>query len=242
MKQNLLKKKTKGTSGRGARDLTTRVRTARRRSISSTRWLQRQLNDPYVTAAKREGYVSRAAFKLVELDERFHLLRPRMRVLDLGAAPGGWSQVAARKLGGHGKVVGVDLLEFGPIPGVECHRLDVEAPDSEAQMMEWLGGTADAVLSDMAPSTTGHKATDQLRVAALAELAYDVARAVLAPNGIFVVKLFQGGAHGDLLASLKRDFDQVRHAKPPASRKDSSELYLVAQGFRGTPPTDDGTP
>jgi len=226
--------KSKGSSGRGARELSERVRTARGRSASSTRWLQRQLNDPYVAAAKREGYLSRAAFKLVELDERFGLLKRNMRVLDLGAAPGGWSQVAAQRLGQGGKVVAVDILPFGPVPDVDCHQLDVETPDSEDRIKEWLGGEADLVLSDMAPSTTGHKSTDQIRVLALAEIAYEVARATLAPGGGFVVKLFQGGAVGELLAELKRDFEQVRHAKPPASRKDSSELYLVAQGFRGT--------
>lgn len=224
----------KGSSGRGARDLTERVRSARGRSNSSTRWLQRQLNDPYVAAAKREGYLSRAAFKLAELDDRFGLLKRNMRILDLGAAPGGWSQVAAKRLAGTGKVVAVDILPFGPIPDVECHVLDVETPESEDRMKEWLGGPADLVLSDMAPSTTGHKATDQIRILTLAEIAYEVARATLAPGGGFVVKLFQGGAVGELLAELKRDFAQVRHAKPPASRKDSSELYLIAQGFRGT--------
>lgn len=224
----------KGSSGRGARDLTERVRSARGRSNSSTRWLQRQLNDPYVAAAKREGYLSRAAFKLAELDDRFGLLKRNMRILDLGAAPGGWSQVAAKRLAGTGKVVAVDILPFGPIPDVECHVLDVETPESEDRMKEWLGGPADLVLSDMAPSTTGHKATDQIRILTLAEIAYEVARATLAPGGGFVVKLFQGGAVGELLAELKRDFARVRHAKPPASRKDSSELYLIAQGFRGT--------
>lgn len=225
----------KGTSGRGSRELTTRVKTARRRSNSSTRWLQRQLNDPYVAAAKRDGYMSRAAYKLLELDERFALLKRGQRVLDLGAAPGGWCQVAAAKVGPAGTVVGVDLLEFGPIPAVACHVLDVETPDSEAAMAEWLGGKADIVLSDMAPSATGHQTTDQIRIVALAEVAYEVAKALLAPGGTFVVKLFQGGAVGEFLAILKQDFASVKHAKPPASRKDSAELYLVAQGFRGTP-------
>lgn len=225
---------TRGPSGRGDRGLTERVRTARRRSNSSTRWLERQLNDPYVAAAKRDGYLSRAAYKLIELDERFKFLKRGGRVLDLGAAPGGWSQVTSQRLGGHGTIVAIDILPFGPIPGVDCHQLDVETPDSEAQMLQWLGGKADLVLSDMAPSTTGHKATDQIRILALAEVAYEVARATLAPGGGFVVKLFQGGAVGELLAELKRDFEQVRHAKPPASRADSSELYLVAQGYRGT--------
>ena len=230
----------KGTSGRGSRELTTRVKTARRRSNSSTRWLQRQLNDPYVAAAKRDGYASRAAYKLLGLDDKFGLIKPGMRVLDLGAAPGGWCQVALQRMKGRGTVVGVDLLEFGPIPGVSCHVLDVETPDSEKQMLEWLGGPADVVLSDMAPSTTGHQTTDQIRIVALAEVAYDVAQSMLAPGGAFVVKLFQGGAVGEFLATLKRDFAQVRHAKPPASRKYSSELYLVAQGFRGPPRSLEG--
>lgn len=233
--------KAKGPSGRGQRELTTRVKTARRRSSSSTRWLQRQLNDPYVAAAKRDGYASRAAYKLLELDEKFGLLKPGMRVLDLGAAPGGWCQVAAQKLKGRGAIVGVDLLEFGPIPGASCYVLDVETPESEVQMREWLGGPADIVLSDMAPSTTGHQTTDQIRIVALAEVAFEVAQTMLVPGGAFIVKLFQGGAVGELLATLKKDFAQVRHAKPPASRADSSELYLIAQGFRGTlrSPDDD---
>jgi 23S rRNA (uridine2552-2'-O)-methyltransferase len=224
----------KGSSGRGARELTTRVKTARRRSNSSTRWLQRQLNDPYVAAARREGYLSRAAYKLSGLDDRFKFLKKGHRILDLGAAPGGWCQVAVEKLGPSGTIVGVDLLEFGPISGANCYVLDVETPDSERQIEEWLGGKADVVLSDMAPSTTGHQATDQMRVVALAEVAYEVAQRVLAPDGVFIVKLFQGGAVGEFLAMLKKDFALVRHAKPPASRKDSSELFLVATGYRGT--------
>jgi 23S rRNA (uridine2552-2'-O)-methyltransferase len=226
---------TRGPSGRGSRDLTEKVRTARRRSNSSTRWLERQLNDPYVAAAKRDGYLSRAAYKLIQLDERFKLLKRNMRVLDLGAAPGGWSQVIAQRLeGSNGTVVGVDILPFGPIPDVDCHVLDVETPNSEVMIKEWLGGLADLVLSDMAPSTTGHQSTDQIRILALAEVAYEVAQTTLAPGGGFVVKLFQGGAVGEFLAVLKKDFATVRHAKPEASRKDSSELYLVAQGYRGT--------
>ncbi len=228
----------KGSSGRGARELTTRVKTARRRSNSSTRWLQRQLNDPYVAAAKRDGYLSRAAYKLQGLDERFKFMKKGQRILDLGAAPGGWCQVAAEKLGPGGTIVGVDLLEFGPVAGADCHVLDVETPDSEEKIKEWLGGKADVVLSDMAPSTTGHQSTDQIRVVALAEVAYEVAQSVLAPNGVFIVKLFQGAAVGEFLAMLKKDFANVRHAKPPASRKDSSELFLVATGYRGTPRTE----
>ncbi len=233
---------TRGTSGRGSRDLTERVRTARRRSNSSTRWLERQLNDPYVAAAKRDGYLSRAAYKLIQLDERFKLLKRNMRVLDLGAAPGGWCQVAVERLqAANSTIVGVDILPFGPIPGADCHVLDVETPDSEVQMKQWLGGPADLVLSDMAPSTTGHQTTDQIRILALAEVAYEVAQATLAPGGGFVVKLFQGGAVGEFLAVLKKDFATVRHAKPEASRKDSSELYLVAQGYRGTVRDEDET-
>jgi len=233
---------TKGPSGRGSRDLTEKVRTARRRTISSTRWLERQLNDPYVVAAKRDGYFSRAAYKLIQLDERFKLLKRNMRVLDLGAAPGGWSQVAVQRIGGgNTKIVGIDILPYGPIPGAECHVLDVETPESETIMKGWLGGSADLVLSDMAPSTTGHQSTDQIRILALAEVAYEVAQATLAPGGGFVVKLFQGGAVGELLAVLKKDFATVRHAKPEASRKDSSELYLVALGYRGTLRDDDET-
>lgn len=215
--------------------MSVRVRTARKRSNSSARWLERQLNDPYVAEAKRQGWRSRAAFKLIELDDRFRLLGPGKRVLDLGAAPGGWTQVAVARCGGKGRVVGVDILPMDAIDGAELLQLDATAIDAEAAIAAALGGPADIVLSDMAPSTVGHAATDKIRILGMAEAAYDLARNHLAPGGAFVCKLFQGGAHAELLNMLKRDFAQVRHAKPPASRKDSSEIYLVATGFRGEP-------
>jgi 23S rRNA (uridine2552-2'-O)-methyltransferase len=217
------------------RDMAVRVKTAKQRSPSSTAWLRRQLNDPYVAEAKRQGYRSRAAFKLIELDDRFHILKRGARVVDLGAAPGGWSQVAAERVGaaaGKGAVVALDILAMEPVPGVvvlERDFLDAQAP---AAIEAASGGPADVVLSDMAQPATGHAATDHLRIVALAEAAYDFARAVLAPGGSFVAKVFQGGAEGDLLAALKRDFTTVRHAKPPASRAESAEVYVVAQGFR----------
>ncbi len=216
----------------GPRGLHTRVRTSKGRSTASQRWLARQLNDPYVKAAQAAGWRSRAAFKLLELDERFHLLKPGQRVVDLGAAPGGWSQVAARAIGPRGRLVALDLLPMDPIAGAVVLQGDFEDAASEAGVREALGGPADLVLSDMAPNTTGHAATDNLRIAALAELALDFAEAVLAPGGGFVAKLFQGGAERELLTRLKARFATVRHAKPPASRKDSSELYVVATGFR----------
>lgn len=226
-----------GRRGRsaGGRALATRVKTARRRSASSTRWLERQLNDPYVAEAKRRGLPSRAAFKLIELDDRFRLIAKGAAVLDLGAAPGGWSMVAAERAGPAGIVVAVDLKAFPVAPPVIMLELDAEAPDAVEQIRAALGRPADVVLSDMAPSTIGHARTDRLRIVALAEAALDLARHVLAPGGAFVVKLFEGGAHGELLAELKRAFEQVRHVKPPASRADSSELYLVATGFRPAP-------
>ncbi len=217
----------------GSRRPSVRVRSARSRSASSTRWLQRQLNDPYVAEAKRHGYRSRAAFKLIELDDRFRLLGRGKRVLDLGAAPGGWTQVAAARVGSGGTVVAADLLPMDPVAGATVLQLDVTAEDAPARLREALGGPADLVLSDMAPATIGHTRTDQVRIAALAEIAYDTAKRLLAPGGAFVTKLFQGGAHAELLTALKRDFAQVRHAKPPASRKESTEIYLVATGFRG---------
>ncbi len=228
--------------GDGGRMLATRVRTARGRPNGSTRWLQRQLNDPYVQKAQAEGYRSRAAYKLIELDDRFHFLRPGARVVDLGAAPGGWTQVAVQRClegggggkSGLGRIVGVDIQAIDPIGGAELLLLDIYAEDAIRQIRDALGSDqADVVLSDMAPSTTGHKRTDQLRIGGLAEAAYDVARQLLAPDGAFAVKVFQGGAPGTLLDALKRDFTAVRHAKPPASRSDSSEMYLVATGFHG---------
>lgn len=220
-------------SGRGARDLSERVRTAKGRKVSSKLWLERQLNDPYVAAARREGYRSRAAFKLLELDERFKLLRRGQRVVDLGAAPGGWLQVAAEKLGPGGRIVGIDLLEIEPLPGVELLQGDFLDEDAPARLKAALGGPADLVLSDMAANTIGHGPTDKLRTLALAEAAAAFACEVLAPGGAFLCKVLQGGIESTLLAELRRRFRQVRHVKPPASRSGSSELYLLAQGFRG---------
>lgn len=226
-----------GGSGReGGRSLKVRVKTAGKRTMSSKLWLERQLNDPYVAAAKREGWRSRAVYKLIELDERFHLLKPGQKIVDLGAAPGGWSQYAAKKVNsvtGKGKVVGIDLLDIEPIAGVEFTVMDFLEPDAPDRLKAMLGGEADAVLSDMAANTTGHKKTDHLRIVHLAELAAEFAREVLAPGGFFVAKVFQGGAEGELLTMLKRDFAVVRHVKPKASRADSAELYVLATGFRG---------
>ena len=222
--------------GAESRKAAVRVKTARKRSLSSTLWLERQLNDPYVAEAGRLGYRSRAAFKLLQLDERFHLLRPGMRLVDLGAAPGGWTQVAVERIRPEttaGRVVGLDILEMAPLPGAELLQADFLDEKAPEQLRAVLGGPADLVLSDMAAPTTGHAATDHLRITALAETAYALAAEVLSPGGAFVCKLFQGGAERDLLQRLKRDFAQVRHAKPPASRADSSETYLVATGFRG---------
>lgn len=213
----------------GGRGLAVGVRTAGKRSVSSTRWLARQLNDPYVAAAKRAGWRSRAAFKLLELDARFHLLRRGQRVLDLGAAPGGWSQVAVRA---GAQVVGLDLLPIEPLDGAQFVQGDMDDPAMPDHLAALLGGKADLVLSDMAPNTTGHNATDHLRIVALAENAAAFAVEVLAPGGGFVCKVFQGGAEAALLTMLKQRFATVRHAKPPASRKESAELYVVAQGFR----------
>jgi len=196
--------------------------------------LQRQLNDPYVTEAKRLGYRSRAAFKLRELDDRFRFLGRGRRVVDLGAAPGGWTQIAAERVGKSGQpVIAVDISPMDPVAGAVSFELDVYAADAVDRIREALGGPADVVLSDMAPATVGHTKTDQLRIVALADAAYDLAEQLLAPGGAFVVKLFQGGAHADLLDRLKKEFEKVRHAKPNASRKESSEIYLVATGFRG---------
>ncbi|HYZ34002.1 MAG TPA: RlmE family RNA methyltransferase [Crenalkalicoccus sp.] len=209
------------------------MRTAQGRSAASQRWLERQLNDPYVRAAREQGLRSRAAFKLDELDQRFRLLRPGARVVDLGAAPGGWTQVAARRVGERGRVVALDLLPMDPVPGATVLQGDFQDAAAEAAVIAALDGPADLVLSDMAPNTTGHAATDHLRIMALAELALDFALRVLAPGGAFVAKVFQGGSERALLEILKRRFAVVRHAKPPASRKDSAELYVVATGFRG---------
>jgi len=210
-----------------------KVRGMRRRKASSTQWLSRQLNDPYVAEARRLGYRSRAAFKLIELDERFRLLRPGRRVVDLGCAPGGWTQVAVARVGRHGLVVGIDVVETAALPGAALLSADIRDPGTPAALTAELGGLADIVLSDMAPPATGHAATDHLRIVALAEDAFTVASQILKPGGAFVVKVFQGGAEGTLLAALKHDFVELRHAKPPASRSESAETYVVATGFRG---------
>ena len=219
-------------SSRGARSLRVKVR---KKGIkdSSTRWLERQLNDPYVAEAKASGYRSRAAFKLIELDDKFHFLKAGARVLDLGAAPGGWSQVARARIGAKGRVVAADINEIEPIAGVEFMQLDAASAEAPAAIREALNGPADVVLSDMASPTTGHRATDHLRTLALFEAALETAEDVLKEGGVFVGKVFQGGATPELLAKLKKSFRDVRHVKPPASRAQSVELYLVALGFRG---------
>lgn len=222
--------------GPDGRPLKVRVKTARGRTTSSQKWLQRQLNDPYVVRAKREGWRSRAAFKLIEMDDKAHILRRGMRVVDLGAAPGGWSQVAAQRIGleeGKGKIVAIDLLEMDPVPGVTFAQMDFLDEDAPRRLMDMLEGQADLVMSDMAANATGHRATDHLKIVALVELAAEFARDVLAPGGAFVAKVLQGGTEGSLLANLKRDFAQVKHLKPAASRSDSAELYVLATGFRG---------
>jgi 23S rRNA (uridine2552-2'-O)-methyltransferase len=206
----------------------------RKRTPASARWLERQLNDPYVAQARREGFRSRAAYKLIEIDDKYKLMKPGQRIIDLGAAPGGWSQVAAARVGeGRGRVIAIDLLEMDPIEGAEFRQMDFHDPEAPRLLREWLGGLADGVLSDMAANATGHRKTDQLRIIGLVELAADFASEVLAPGGFFLAKVLQGGAEGELLARLKREFATVRHVKPKASRADSAELYLLATGFRG---------
>jgi 23S rRNA (uridine2552-2'-O)-methyltransferase len=222
-------------SGSASQGLKTRVKTARKRSLASTLWLERQLNDPYVARAKAEGYRSRAAFKLLEIDARYHILKRGQKVVDLGAAPGGWSQVAAAKVGagdGTGKVFGIDLLPIDPIPGVDFRQLDFLVPAAPQILTEWLGGPADVVLSDMAANATGHRKTDHLRIVGLVESAAAFAAEILAPGGTFLAKVLQGGTETSLLADLKRQFAEVKHVKPRASRADSSELYVLAMGFR----------
>lgn len=231
---------TKNTSGRGQRDLKTRVKTAKGRKLSSTLWLARQLNDPYVARAKREGYRGRAAFKLLEIDEKYSFLKPGMRVVDLGCAPGGWMQVAVPRVnalgegrGAKGFVLGIDLQEVEPLPGASLMQLDFLDEGADAAVKAALGGSADLVMSDMAASASGHRATDHLRIIALCEAAAYFARDVLTPGGTFLAKVLQGGAENELLAILKQDFEKVFHMKPPASRKDSAEMYVIATGFRG---------
>jgi 23S rRNA (uridine2552-2'-O)-methyltransferase len=218
-----------------------RLKDQKKRSASSHAWLTRQISDPYVERAKREGFRSRAAFKLAEIDDRYKVLKPGGRVIDLGAAPGGWSEIATRRVGDNGRVIALDILEMTPIAGVEFLQLDFLDPSAPERLAAMLGSsaagkaqaTADVVLSDMAANATGHRQTDHLRIVALAEAAADFARQVLAPGGAFLCKVLQGGTEAALLSELKRDFSSVKHVKPPASRSDSAELYLLAQGFRG---------
>jgi len=231
----------KNTSGRGQRDLKVKVKTARGRKLSSTRWLQRQLNDPYVKRAQAEGYRGRAAFKIMEIDDRYRFLVPGARVVDLGCAPGGWMQVAVPRINALGekpgkavgRILGVDLQEVEPLAGAEVHQLDFMADDADETVKGWLGGPADVVLSDMAAASSGHKQTDHLRIMALCEAAAYFAFDVLEPGGTFVAKVLAGGAEGDLQKVLKQRFKKVSHFKPPASRSDSSEKFVVAQGYRG---------
>jgi 23S rRNA (uridine2552-2'-O)-methyltransferase len=222
--------------GGGRRSLTVKVKTAKKRSTASTRWLQRQLNDPYVAEAKRQGYRSRATFKLAEIDDRYKILRPGLKVADLGAAPGGWSQIAAERvksLGGTGRVVAVDVTEIEPLPGVVNLTLDVTEEGARERIIAALGGKADIVLSDMASPATGHRATDHIRVVALVETALEMAEDLLAPGGSFLAKVFQGGAGQELVARMKLSFVKVHHVKPKASRAESPEVYVLATGFRG---------
>ncbi len=224
----------KDTTGR----LHVTVKSGGKRKLSSKLWLERQLNDPYVAQARREGLRSRAAYKLIEIDDKYHFLKPGMSVVDLGAAPGGWSQIAAKRVGaadGRGKVVAIDLLEMPEIPGVSFAQLDFLKEDAPDRLLKVIGGRADVVLSDMAANTTGHRKTDQLRILGLVEGAAAFASDVLNPGGTFVAKVFQSGADAELLAQLKRDFASVRHVKPASSRQDSSERYVLAMGFRGRP-------
>jgi 23S rRNA (uridine2552-2'-O)-methyltransferase len=215
----------------GARTVSVSLRTARGRTTAQQHWLQRQLNDPYVVAAQQQGWRSRAAFKLIELDDRFGLIRAGTRVLDLGAAPGGWCQVAIKR--GAKQVVGLDLLPIDTVPGATLIVGDFTEESMPGRLMAALGGKVDLVLSDMAPNTTGHTATDHIRIVDLAVQALDFARQVLAPGGAFVAKVLQGGSEKEMMDSMRRDFAVVKHAKPPASRRESSELYVVATGFRG---------
>jgi 23S rRNA (uridine2552-2'-O)-methyltransferase len=224
----------KDTTGR----LHVTVKTGGKRKLSSKLWLERQLNDPYVAQAKREGYRSRAAYKLIEIDDKYHLLRSGMSVVDLGAAPGGWSQIAAQRVGaasGKGRVVAIDLLEMPEIAGVTFAQLDFLENDAPDRLVAMMDGRADVLMSDMAANTTGHRKTDQLRMVGLVEAAALFASEILKPGGAFLAKTFQSGADAELLTQLKRDFTSVRHVKPAASRQDSSERYLLATGFRGEP-------
>jgi 23S rRNA (uridine2552-2'-O)-methyltransferase len=224
-------------SGRSAR---AHVRPVKAKTDSSRRWLERQLNDPYVAAARKQGYRSRAAFKLAEIDDRYKFLKRSARIVDLGAAPGGWTQIAVERVGEAGKVVAVDLQAMDPIPGAAILKLDFLAGEAPAKIRAALGGPADVVMSDMAAPATGHARTDHLRIMALAEAAYEFAREVLAEGGTFLAKVLRGGTERDLLDMLKREFREVRHIKPPASRADSAEIYVIALGFRGRAPVSGG--
>ena len=229
---------TRGSKGGGgARQMKVRVRSGKNRSQSSKLWLERQLNDPYVARAKREGMRSRAAYKLMEIDDKAHVLKKGARVVDLGAAPGGWSQVAARRVNApeQGRVVAIDILPMEPVPGVDFIKLDFLDHAAPSQLKGMMGGRADVVLSDMAANATGHARTDHLKIMALVEAAAAFAREILAPGGTFLAKVLQGGTEAALLAELKRDYKAVKHVKPAASRADSAELYLLATGFRATP-------
>jgi 23S rRNA (uridine2552-2'-O)-methyltransferase len=231
----------KNTSGRGQRDLTVKVKTAKGRKVSSTLWLQRQLNDPYVVRARADGFRGRAAYKILELDDKFRFLVPGARVVDLGCAPGGWLQVAVPRINALGtkqgkavgRIIGIDIQEVDPVPGAEIHLLDFMADDADVLVKQWLDGPADVVMSDMAASASGHKQTDHNRIMALCEAAAELAFDVLTPGGTFVAKVLAGGAEGDLQKRLKQNFAKVENVKPPASRSDSSEKFVVATGFRG---------
>jgi 23S rRNA (uridine2552-2'-O)-methyltransferase len=223
------------TSDRSKRPLSVRLKPNKGRTLSSKLWLERQLNDPYVGRAKRDGFRSRAAYKLIEIDDKHRLLKGGTRVVDLGAAPGGWSQVAGKRVGaaeGRGRVVAIDLLDMAPLAGVDFVQLDFLDAAAPDRIKALLGGPADVMLSDMAANATGHRKTDHIRIMALAEAAADFARDVLANGGAFLCKVLQGGTEATLLAQLKRDFASVKHVKPSASRADSAELYLLATGFR----------
>lgn len=218
---------------RGRKTLTVRVKTAKYRKTSSNRWLERQLNDPYVLEAKQMGYRSRAAFKLIQLDEKFKFLGKNKTIVDLGCAPGGWTQIAVQRLHGTGQIVGLDILETQPIEGATLICQDFTSEDAPDKLKALLNGEADVVMSDMAANTTGHQQTDHLRTIALVEAAYAFAKEVLKKGGIFIAKVFQGGAEGELLADMKKNFNKVSHFKPDASRTTSPETYVVAQGFKG---------
>ncbi len=225
-----------GAAGGGSgRELTKRLKTAKKRTTSQQQWLERQINDPYVARAKREGYRSRAAYKLMEIDEKHKVLKPGDRVVDLGAAPGGWSQISVARVGApaRGKVVGIDILDMDNVPGMDFAKIDFLDDDAPEKLKDMLGGPADVVLSDMAANATGHKQTDHLRTMNLVEAAAEFAREVLTPGGRFLAKVLAGGTERELLMQLKKDFREVKHVKPPASRSGSSELYVLATGFRG---------